>query len=101
MVVCPYIPEDKAWCGGLAAGTCQAGANEWSGWQSAIFKEYTFLPEGKYTFQVKAKNIFETESNLSTFSFVVKPPIYRSKAAYISYIIILALLIFGVVFYFK
>nr|OFX60331.1 MAG: hypothetical protein A2W84_08005 [Bacteroidetes bacterium GWC2_40_13]OFX76087.1 MAG: hypothetical protein A2W96_01410 [Bacteroidetes bacterium GWD2_40_43]OFX94299.1 MAG: hypothetical protein A2W97_19210 [Bacteroidetes bacterium GWE2_40_63]OFY18778.1 MAG: hypothetical protein A2W88_05975 [Bacteroidetes bacterium GWF2_40_13]HBX85212.1 hypothetical protein [Marinilabiliales bacterium] len=60
---------------------------EWSDWNDINFKEYTNLKEGKYTFEVKAKNIYETESVVYKYPFTVKPPIYRSLVAYIFYIV--------------
>jgi len=51
------------------------------------------LYEGKYMFKVKAKNIFGTESTISTYEFRIHPPWYRTALAYILY----AVLAFGLV----
>jgi len=67
--------------------------NNWSNWTESNFKEYTNLSEGNYIFHLKAKNIFDTISNEITFEFSIKPPFYRTKFAFIIYIIT-ALLLF-------
>ena len=69
---------------------------EWSEWSSDSKKEYTNLREGDYVFQVRAKSIFDAESEPIEFSFTVKPPFYRSIFAYLIYGLLLgSLLYFG------
>ncbi|MBS1505450.1 MAG: GHKL domain-containing protein [Bacteroidetes bacterium] len=58
---------------------------EWSPWSSQPFKEYSDLPEGSYVFFVKAKNVYDKESDAARFSFTVLPPWYRTWWAYASY----------------
>ena len=65
----------------------------WSKWSSVHFKEYTNLSEGRYTFHVRAKNIFDEQSNEITYSFLIKPPFYRTFVAYIIYLLFVAFLI--------
>jgi len=67
--------------------------SKWSQWTKETFQEYTNLHEGNYTFIVKAKNIYGTESKPAQYSFAVLPPWYRSISAYISYAI-LAIILF-------
>jgi len=50
----------------------------WSVWTPETFKEYTNLPPGKYTFNVKAVNILGSESSIDSFSFRILPPWYRT-----------------------
>ena len=69
--------------------------DEWSEWESNIYKEFTNLPEGQYTFRIKALNIYGTESSISDFEFEVLPPWYRSAIAYYTYV----LLFIGMVFF--
>ena len=38
------------------------------------------LQQGKYTFKVKAKNIYGVESSIAEYSFIVRPPFFRSMA---------------------
>lgn len=71
--------------------------NAWSPWQSGASREYTRLPEGEYTFQVKAKNIYGVESNVATYHFKVLPPWYRTWLAYIGYLLLLVGMVYGVV----
>ena len=69
----------------------------WSTWQSSSDKEYTNLREGKYTFYVKARNVYGTESDVATFVFEVSPPWFRSFFAYVFYFFLslaISLLIF-------
>jgi signal transduction histidine kinase len=74
-----------------------AGFDErWSVWTKEVNRTYTNLPVGKYTFSVRAKNIYKHESNEASFSFKIFPPWYRAWWAYILYIIILAAGIFVV-----
>jgi signal transduction histidine kinase len=69
----------------------------WSAWSHQPFKEYSDLPEGDYTFSVKAQNVYGKESSIASFSFAVQPPIYRTWWAYLIYISGFMVLIFGVV----
>ncbi len=59
----------------------------WSDWTSIAEKEFTNLPEGTYHFKVKAKNVYEQESAVSSFTFVILPPWYRSWWAYFLYVL--------------
>ncbi|WP_297338423.1 triple tyrosine motif-containing protein [Algoriphagus sp.] len=58
---------------------------EWSPWSLENRKEYTNLREGDYSFQVRARDIFEQETEPAIFTFKIKPPIYRSFFAYVFY----------------
>ncbi|EPJ47207.1 MAG: hypothetical protein OFPI_31990 [Osedax symbiont Rs2] len=57
----------------------------WSPWSLESQKDYTNIPEGTYTFMVKSKNVFDVEGAISTFSFTVLPPWYRTWWAYLIY----------------
>ncbi|MCK4661496.1 MAG: SpoIIE family protein phosphatase [Bacteroidales bacterium] len=67
---------------------------EWSNWSSKTEKDYTNLSEGTYIFKIKAKNIFEKNSNIAEFQFIIKPPWYRTYIAYSGYFILLILLFY-------
>ena len=71
--------------------------NQWSKWTSETKINFTNLPEGDYTFEVKARNIYQTESTTAQFSFTILPPWYRTIWAYMAYIIIAGLLIWLIV----
>ncbi len=57
----------------------------WSDFGSNDYKEYTNLPEGKYIFHVRAKNIYRKVSEEANYTFTVQPPWYRSWWAYMLY----------------
>ncbi|HTJ12979.1 MAG TPA: triple tyrosine motif-containing protein [Dinghuibacter sp.] len=57
----------------------------WSDWTKKTEKEYTNLPAGTYTFQVKARNNLGNESKPATYTFTVEPAWYQSLWAYLFY----------------
>jgi DNA-binding CsgD family transcriptional regulator len=67
---------------------------EWSAWTYTNSKEYTNLYEGDYTFRVKAKNIFDQETEEIQYQFHISPPVYRSTFAYILYTLGTLVLVF-------
>ncbi|WP_338792750.1 SpoIIE family protein phosphatase [Bernardetia sp. MNP-M8] len=68
-----------------------------SNWTKETKKSYTNLPEGKYIFKVKAKNIYQIESEITSYSFTILSPWYRSWWAYILYVGLASLAIWGFV----
>ena len=58
-------------------------------WTKETKREITNLHEGKYTFCIKAKDIYDNVSSVSEYSFIIKAPWYRTIWSYISYIIII------------
>jgi serine phosphatase RsbU (regulator of sigma subunit)/ligand-binding sensor domain-containing protein len=68
----------------------------WSGWHTHTSREYTNLPEGNYTFHVKAKNIYGLESKEAMYKFRIHPPWYRTRWAYICYVVVSLLTFWGV-----
>lgn len=60
---------------------------KWSNWAFQYEKDYTNLPEGRYTFHVKSRNSPSAESVEYTWSFNITPPWYRTWWAYILYAI--------------
>ncbi|MBL3655403.1 triple tyrosine motif-containing protein [Fulvivirga sediminis] len=67
---------------------------KWSAWTAKTEKEYTNLNEGTYTFHVKASNIYGKESQIAHYTFVVLPPWYRTTWAYLTYSVIIIMLLF-------
>lgn len=61
---------------------------DWSEWSKKTEKDYTNLPAGTYTFQVKARNNLRNESTLSSYSFSVRPPWYQTVWAYLFYVLL-------------
>jgi ligand-binding sensor domain-containing protein/DNA-binding CsgD family transcriptional regulator len=66
----------------------EGNGNKWSTWSSTSFTEYTNLPPGDYTFNVKARNQLGIESSTDSIRFVVRPPWYKSIYAYLFYSLI-------------
>lgn len=65
---------------------------EWSTVSSKTEKDYTNLPEGKYTFDVKALDNFGNESPAMSYSFVINHPWYKTPWAYGAYILLIVAL---------
>jgi serine phosphatase RsbU (regulator of sigma subunit) len=68
---------------------------EWSSWNADNFKSYTNLFEGKYTFMVRAQNVFGQVSEIGMYSFRITPPWYRTIYAYISYVLLFVFSVYG------
>lgn len=66
-------------------------------WTLLRNKNYSYLPEGKYTLEVKAKDIFNNYSNIKRFTFEIAPPWYRTKLAYFLYFVLAIALIYGLI----
>jgi serine phosphatase RsbU (regulator of sigma subunit)/ligand-binding sensor domain-containing protein len=70
---------------------------QWSKWDKEPKAVFTNLNAGEYTFNVKAKNIYDIESNIGTYSFSILPPWYRTIVAYIGYVILALLAVWLIV----
>lgn len=64
--------------------------NDWSTWTADQKKEYTNLSSGSYKFIVKARNVFDTESPIASYSFYIKRPWFKSPVSFVLYLIILS-----------
>jgi signal transduction histidine kinase/AraC-like DNA-binding protein len=69
----------------------------WSNWSKETKRNYTNLDAGQYTFHVRARNIYEDEGKEDVFKFTILPPWYQTWWAYLSYLILLLMLIFLIV----
>lgn len=58
---------------------------DWSNWAGESHKDYTNIPEGTYTFRVRAKNVYEHLSREASFAFEILPPWWRTWWAYALY----------------
>ncbi len=67
----------------------------WSEWTRISAKEYTNIPEGKYRFQVRAKNIYGKLAEEATYQFTILPPWYRTYWAYALWFILVGATILG------
>ena len=62
--------------------------NNWSEWTSRTEKEYTNLPTGKFSFEVKVRNNLGNESGVAAYTFNVLPPWYNTLWAKILYLLL-------------
>jgi ligand-binding sensor domain-containing protein len=63
--------------------------HDWSAPAAKTEKEYTNLPEGRYTFLVKASDNLGNESDTVSYSFVIRPAWYKTLWAYFAYVVLL------------
>lgn len=71
---------------------------DWSDWTYETNKDYTNLPPKKYTFFVKARNVYgQFSSENDSYSFRILSPWYRTIFAFIGYILILSLGLMGII----
>jgi len=71
----------------------------WEIWNNKREVRFTNLHEGNYTFWVQARDIYGNESKKLSYSFSVNPPWNRTIWAYISYLILLGLFVWGAIQY--
>lgn len=64
--------------------------DDWSDWTSAVYKDYSYLPFGKYTMHVKALNVYGDESDPASYLFTISRPWYATILAFIVYILVFA-----------
>jgi len=62
----------------------------WTGWSDRIYKEYTSLDGGRYTFMYRYRISGGSEAGEGSFSFRVKPPWYLSLLALLIYPLLVA-----------
>ena len=77
----------------LYSYTLEGFDEEWSQWSESRVKDYTNLPFGRYTFKVKALSVFNVESNVASYTFVIKRPWYHNPMAYFVYAVLFVLVI--------
>jgi hypothetical protein len=61
----------------------------WSSWTTKSEKDYTNLPNGKYNFQIKARDNLNNLSEMISFGFIVQPSWYNTSLAYVFYVFLL------------
>ncbi|BAX82602.1 triple tyrosine motif-containing protein [Labilibaculum antarcticum] len=66
-------------------------------WANTLQKEYTNLPEGEYVFEVVSQNQYGVNSVKDQFHFTILPPWYRSRVAFVIYIILVLLCIYATI----
>ncbi|WP_316831386.1 two-component regulator propeller domain-containing protein [Pedobacter aquatilis] len=65
----------------------------WSAWNFKREKDYTNLPHGEYTFNVKARTDIGNESEIVSYTFIVLPAWYNTVWMKIAYLIIFVVLL--------
>jgi len=60
----------------------------WSTWSDETQRDFTNLPEGKYRFEVRAKNINGDLGTPDSITFHIAPPWHRAWYAYLAYILV-------------
>lgn len=68
---------------------------EFSHFSNATSKEYTKLPNGKYVFQIIAKDKYSNDSSSDSIEIIIEAPWFKTIYAYIGYFLIFILLAFG------
>ncbi len=71
--------------------------NKWSNWTNESKFTYTNLSPTSYRFEIKAKNIYGTISNINSYEFTVLPPWYRTLLAYIIFFCVAVALVWLIV----
>lgn len=70
--------------------------DDWREWTSSYVEDYA-LPEGNYTFKVKAMTVSGRVSEEASFSFTVLPPWYRTWWSYLMFALILVLIVWIII----
>ena len=68
-------------------------SESWSEWSESSVCVFMNLYEGDYTFEVKAIDPFDMESEISRFHFYIHPPWFRSTLAILFYVVSALLLL--------
>ncbi len=71
--------------------------DSWSEWLPQTEANYVKVPEGTYSLQIQAKNVYGQESEVYSKEIHILPPWYRSIWSYIIYALLGILAIFGII----
>jgi signal transduction histidine kinase len=71
--------------------------NSWSSWVPDREAVFTNLSEGDYTIRARARNQYGKVSNTESFTFRILPPLYRTRWAYLLYLVVLIFFVYGMV----
>lgn len=69
----------------------------WSPWSKVPFKEFTNLPYGSYTLELKARNVYGIEGMPAQWSFAILRPWYAKFYAITVYLVLAVLLVFVII----
>jgi len=67
-------------------------SEEWSDWSADHYKDFNTLREGSYILKLKARNVYGTLSETTSFHFEILPPWWRSVQAYVIYLLFITAL---------
>jgi len=73
--------------------------SDWSLFSSSNTKEYTKLPQGTYTFRVRAKDMLESDTVETSYKFTILPPWYESSTTYIIYALFFIFLLYQLILF--
>ena len=90
----PYMVEEGAT---LYSYKLDGLEDVWSNWSEVVYKDYTNLPFGKYTFRVKSKTITDIESQEAVYSFIVLKPWYVTPWMIFAYAVGAIALVIGII----
>jgi ligand-binding sensor domain-containing protein/DNA-binding CsgD family transcriptional regulator/cbb3-type cytochrome oxidase subunit 3 len=68
--------------------------DRWSEWTNKTEKEFTNLPSGNYTFEVRVRNNLGNESEVSSYSFEVLPRWFETWWAILLFVLIFLLTVY-------
>ncbi|UCH96264.1 MAG: response regulator [Candidatus Aminicenantes bacterium] len=71
--------------------------DRWSDWTPETQKDYTNIDPGKYTFRVRARNVYGQQGREAVFHFKILPPWYRTWWAYSFYALTALLMVYLIV----
>ena len=71
--------------------------DHWAAWSTVPFKEFTNLPYGSYSLELKARNVYGTESIPALWSFTILRPWYAKFLAFLIYLVLAVLLVFVII----
>lgn len=72
--------------------------DSWSNYSPQHIKEYTNLHEGSYTFEVRIVTDTNLEPSVTSLSFRILPPWYRSWWMYLVYFALLAAVVYAIIY---
>ncbi|MEI6669773.1 MAG: response regulator [Acidobacteriota bacterium] len=70
---------------------------DWSAWSAEAYRDYSNIREGTYRFRVRARNLYGTLSDETSYGFRIQPPWFRTWSAYAGYLVLLVAGVYGVV----
>jgi class 3 adenylate cyclase len=71
--------------------------DDWLNFTLNNIKEYTYLDDGEYIFHARYLNAAGETGKTFSLNFRIMPPVYRSKIAYLIYVIFVALILWAII----